>query len=268
MHLERSSKDRTWAEKFFRTRQLQRIHRYFEDLHGIVQLPGIAAQRLMMRSYGLRRRWLETAALVRAMKQWERIAGCNSFMEDYTYHFDRIINWVLGAHMLEIANLLPMQTILRNTSLWALAVKPTPVRLVFNSGAGLALNASMNGYGQSFSVIGNEVYAVAPVESLPKLPVALFMRPYPDRNRLYCMDSCRWCTSYLSIARICSARMSRRFCSMAWNWICINMERIQYYQFKMNYAGMKCITSWKVKGRGIGYGFSHALYHHTLCLIP
>ncbi|MEJ7676108.1 MAG: hypothetical protein WKF59_26250 [Chitinophagaceae bacterium] len=41
----------------------------FEDLHGMVQLPGIAAQRLMAEGYGFGGEgdW-KTAALVRAMK--------------------------------------------------------------------------------------------------------------------------------------------------------------------------------------------------------
>ncbi len=41
----------------------------FEDLHGMVQLPGIAAQRLMAKGYGFAGEgdW-KTAALVRAMK--------------------------------------------------------------------------------------------------------------------------------------------------------------------------------------------------------
>src|SRR5438309_8067433 len=41
----------------------------FEDLHGLVQLPGIAAQRLMRKGYGFAAEgdW-KTAALVRAMK--------------------------------------------------------------------------------------------------------------------------------------------------------------------------------------------------------
>ncbi|HSN60568.1 MAG TPA: hypothetical protein VLR49_06520, partial [Ferruginibacter sp.] len=62
----------------------------FEDLHGLVQLPGIAAQRLMAEGYGFSAEgdW-KTAALVRAMKTMATgLLGGNSFMEDYTYHFE------------------------------------------------------------------------------------------------------------------------------------------------------------------------------------
>jgi L-arabinose isomerase len=62
----------------------------FEDLHGMTQLPGIAAQRLMAAGYGFAGEgdW-KTAALVRAMKTMgSGLPGGNSFMEDYTYHFE------------------------------------------------------------------------------------------------------------------------------------------------------------------------------------
>jgi L-arabinose isomerase len=62
----------------------------FEDLHGLAQLPGIAAQRLMASGYGFAAEgdW-KTAALVRAMKTMALgLPGGNSFMEDYTYHFE------------------------------------------------------------------------------------------------------------------------------------------------------------------------------------
>ena len=70
----------------------------------MVQLPGIAAQRLMGEGYGFGGEgdW-KTAALVRAMKvMGSGLQGGNSFMEDYTYHFEPNNAMVLGSHMLEI----------------------------------------------------------------------------------------------------------------------------------------------------------------------
>jgi len=67
----------------------------FEDLHGLTQLPGIAAQRLMAKGYGFAAEgdW-KTAALVRAMKvMGSGLKGGNSFMEDYTYHFNPTTRW-------------------------------------------------------------------------------------------------------------------------------------------------------------------------------
>ena len=62
----------------------------FEDLHGLAQLPGMAAQRLMADGYGFGAEgdW-KTCALVRAMKVMASgLKGGTSFMEDYTYHLD------------------------------------------------------------------------------------------------------------------------------------------------------------------------------------
>ena len=76
----------------------------FEDLHSLVQLPGIASQRLMADGYGFGAEgdW-KTAALLRAMKVMSAgLEGGASFMEDYTYHFSPEGNKVLGAHMLEV----------------------------------------------------------------------------------------------------------------------------------------------------------------------
>ena len=62
----------------------------FENLHGLKQLPGLAAQRLMEQGYGFAGEgdW-KTAALVRVMKTMAsgQSAG-TSFMEDYTYHLE------------------------------------------------------------------------------------------------------------------------------------------------------------------------------------
>ena len=76
----------------------------FEDLGELVQLPGIAAQRLMADGYGFGGEgdW-KTAMLVRAMKVMATgLPGGTSFMEDYTYHLAPDGSKVLGAHMLEV----------------------------------------------------------------------------------------------------------------------------------------------------------------------
>ena len=74
----------------------------FENLHGLDQLPGLAVQRLMRDGYGFGAEgdW-KTSALVRAMKVMNvGQTGGVSFMEDYTYHFSKTGDKVLGAHML------------------------------------------------------------------------------------------------------------------------------------------------------------------------
>ncbi len=155
----------------------------FEDLHGMAQLPGIAAQRLMESGYGFAGEgdW-KTAALVRAMKvMGSGLQGGNSFMEDYTYHFDPENSLVLGSHMLEICPSIADGKPGCQVHPLGIGGKADPVRLVFNSAAGPALNASLIDMGNRFRLLVNEVEAVSPQHDLPKLPVArVLWKPYPD----------------------------------------------------------------------------------------
>ena len=157
----------------------------FEDPHGIVQLPGIAVQRLMAEGYGFGGEgdW-KTSALVRAMKvMGSGLKGGNSFMEDYTYHFDPANPLVLGAHMLEICESIADGRPSCEIHPLGIGGKADPVRLVFNSAAGPALNASVIDMGNRFRLLVNEVEAVAPQQELPKLPVArVLWKPYPDMH--------------------------------------------------------------------------------------
>ncbi len=155
----------------------------FEDLHGMRQLPGIASQRLMAEGYGFGGEgdW-KTSALVRAMKvMGSGLPGGNSFMEDYTYHFEPKNNLVLGSHMLEICPSIAGDKPSCEIHPLGIGGKEDPVRLVFNAGAGPALNASIVDMGNRFRLLVNEVEAVKPVKALPKLPVArVLWKPMPD----------------------------------------------------------------------------------------
>src|ERR1035441_7086490 len=146
----------------------------FEDLPGLAQLPGIATQRLMADGYGFGAEgdW-KTCALVRAMKVMAvGMKGGTSFMEDYTYHLDPKGMEVLGAHMLEICPSIAKGKPSMEVHPLGIGGKADPVRLVFDTPAGQALNASMIDMGNRFRLIVNEVEVVAPDKPLPKLPVA------------------------------------------------------------------------------------------------
>ena len=155
----------------------------FEDLHGMVQLPGLAAQRLMNDGYGFAAEgdW-KTAALVRAMKVMATgLQGGNSFMEDYTYHFEPGNEMVLGSHMLEICESIADDTPSCEVHPLGIGGKADPVRLVFNVAGGSALNASIIDMGNRFRLLVNEVEAIKPKNDLPKLPVArVLWKPLPD----------------------------------------------------------------------------------------
>ena len=181
--LREAAKMELGLRKFLKDGDFKGFTDTFEDLHGLQQLPGIATQRLMADGYGFGAEgdW-KTAALVRAMKVMGKgLQGGNSFMEDYTYHFEPNNNMVLGSHMLEIcpsiANAKP------SCEIHPLGIggKADPVRLVFNVNGGAALNASIIDLGNRFRLLVNEVEAVKPKHDLPKLPVArVLWKPLPD----------------------------------------------------------------------------------------
>ena len=146
----------------------------FEDLHGLTQLPGLSVQRLMAEGYGFAAEgdW-KTCALVRAMKVMASgLRGGTSFMEDYTYHLDPKRSLVLGAHMLEICPSIAKGKPSLEVHPLGIGGKADPARLVFDSPAGPALNASLIDLGNRFRMLVNEVEVVGPEKPLPKLPVA------------------------------------------------------------------------------------------------
>lgn len=146
----------------------------FEDLHGLKQLPGLAVQRLMADGYGFGAEgdW-KTCALLRAMKvMGEGLQGGTSFMEDYTYHLAPGGELVLGAHMLEVCETIAAGKPSLEIHPLGIGGKEDPARLVFNTPAGAAINASMIDLGNRFRLLVHEVDVVAPPQALPKLPVA------------------------------------------------------------------------------------------------
>jgi len=155
----------------------------FEDLHGMRQLPGIGSQRMMAAGYGYGGEgdW-KTSAMVRALKVMASgMEGGNSFMEDYTYHFDPANPMVLGSHMLEICPSIAKGTVKCEVHPLGIGGKEDPVRLVFNAAAGPALNVSLIDMGNRFRLLVNEVEAVEVTEAFPKLPTARALwKPQPN----------------------------------------------------------------------------------------
>ncbi|MBP7936000.1 MAG: L-arabinose isomerase [Phycisphaerae bacterium] len=155
----------------------------FENLHGLDQLPGIAAQRLMAAGYGFGAEgdW-KTAALLRAVKVMATgLKGGTSFMEDYTYHLHPSGPKVLGAHMLEVCPSLAAAT--PSCEVYALGIggKADPVRLVFTAPAGPGINMAMIDLGDRFRLLVNEIDAVESDQAMPRLPVARALWiPRPD----------------------------------------------------------------------------------------
>ncbi|WP_226037218.1 L-arabinose isomerase [Aquibacillus saliphilus] len=153
----------------------------FEDLHGMKQLPGLAAQRLMAEGYGFAGEgdW-RTAALLRMMKVIAKNEG-TSFMEDYTYHLEPGNEMVLGSHMLEICPTVSATKPKIVVNPLGIGGKEDPARLVFDGRGGDALNASLVEMGGRFRLVINEVKAEQPKIETPNLPVAkVLWKPEPS----------------------------------------------------------------------------------------
>jgi len=109
------------------------------------------------------------------------LQGGNSFMEDYTYHFEPGNQLVLGAHMLEICESIAKGKPSCEVHPLGIGGKADPVRLVFNVSGGAALNATVIDLSNRFRLLVNEVEAVSSKFELPKLPVArVLWKPMPD----------------------------------------------------------------------------------------
>ncbi|WP_059102570.1 L-arabinose isomerase [Shouchella shacheensis] len=153
----------------------------FEDLHGMSQLPGLAAQRLMAEGYGFAGEgdW-KTAALLRVLKV---MAGNKetSFMEDYTYHLEPDNELILGSHMLEVCPTISATKPRIVVKPLSMGGKEDPARLVFKGQAGIAVNASLIDLGHRFRLVVNEVEAVESEHDTPNLPVAsVLWKPLPS----------------------------------------------------------------------------------------
>jgi L-arabinose isomerase len=144
----------------------------FEDLGALLQLPGLAVQRLMAEGYGFGGEgdW-KTAALLAIVKSMDEGQG-SSFMEDYTYHFGPGKPKVLGAHMLEVCPTVTTETPRIEVHPLGIGEREDPVRMVFTADSGPARVLCLVDMGDRFRIIVNEVDLVAPEHPLVALPVA------------------------------------------------------------------------------------------------
>ncbi len=154
----------------------------FEDLHGLVQLPGLAVQRLMADGYGFGAEgdW-KTAALVRSMKvMTEGLKGVHHSWKTILIISIRRIwpSWALICWRF----VLPSPPAKPTLEVHPLGIggKEDPARLIFRTGTGDAIVASMIQIGDRFRLIVNTIKVVE-CPPMPKLPVAsVLWKPYPD----------------------------------------------------------------------------------------
>lgn len=159
------------------------FHTNFQDLQGLRQLPGLAAQNLMRKGFGFAGEgdW-KTAALCRIMKKMtEDKQGGTSFMEDYTYHFDPACAMNMGAHMLEVCpSLADTKPEIKVVPL-GIGDREAPARLTFQAKEGPAVLVTIVDMGDRFRMIVNDVICQKQAYEMPNLPVAgVLWKPLPS----------------------------------------------------------------------------------------
>lgn len=187
-HIKEQARIEIAMRRFFEERDIHAFTTNFQDLHGMKQLPGLACQRLMADGYGFAGEgdW-KTAAMVRTFKvmssglaKGEQGMG-DSFMEDYTYHFEPSNEMNLGAHMLEVCPSVAAEKPSLEVHQLGIGDREDPARLVFTGKSGPAVCAAVIDFGNRFRCVVNEVNVVTPKQDFPKLPVArVLWKPMPN----------------------------------------------------------------------------------------
>lgn len=164
--------------EYLALRQFLTEHNYqafttnFEDLWGLDQLPGLAAQLLMRDGYGFAGEgdW-KTAALLRVLKVLTHNRQ-TAFMEDYTLDLRAGHEAILGSHMLEVDPTIASDKPRVEVHPLDIGGKADPARLVFTGSVGPAIDITLSDFRSGFSLIGYAVDAHKPEAQTPHLSVA------------------------------------------------------------------------------------------------
>lgn len=170
-------------KKFLDRGNFKAFHTNFEDLQGLRQLPGLAAQDLMRQGYGFGAEgdW-KVAAMTRIMKVMaEGIGKGTAFMEDYTLHLEKGNEMILGAHMLEVCPTIACEKPKIQVHPLGIGDREDPARLVFKAKKGSGIVVSLVDMGDRFRMIVNDIECQTQEHDMPKLPVAgVLWKPLPD----------------------------------------------------------------------------------------
>ncbi|MBO6109030.1 MAG: L-arabinose isomerase [Eubacterium sp.] len=172
-------------DKFLEKNNIQAFTDTFQDLYGLKQLPGIAAQNVMARGIGFGPEGdYKTSALCAVLNKFaEKRDGATGFTEDYTYDLTEGEELELASHMLEVTPVFAASKPKIQVHPLGIGNREDPARLVFDSIEGDALQISIIDMGDRFRIICAKVELVKEPKNMPKLPVARLMwKLKPDFN--------------------------------------------------------------------------------------
>lgn len=164
-------------EKFLARENISAFTDTFQDLHGLEQLPGLAAQNIMAKGYGFGPEGdCKTAALAAVLgKLAEGREGATGFLEDYTYDLPEGGEAELASHMLEVSPVFAAEKPAIEVHPLGIGGKADPARLVFEGVTGEGIAVSLIDLGDRFRLVCAEITLVKQPAAMPKLPVARVM---------------------------------------------------------------------------------------------
>ena len=164
-------------EKFITANGVTAFTDNFQDLHGLSQLPGLAAQDLMAKGigFGPEGDYKISAFSSVLMKMAEGRKGATGFIEDYTYDLTPGHELELASHMLEVpASFAAAKPEIQVHPL-GIGGKDDPARLVFDGVTGDGIQCTLIDLGDHFRIICADIELVKQPQPMPKLPVARIM---------------------------------------------------------------------------------------------
>ena len=200
-------------EKFIAANGVNAFTDTFQDLHGLAQLPGIAAQNLMKKGigFGPEGDYKISAFSAVLMKMAEGRDGATGFIEDYTYDLTEGRELELASHMLEVPASFAANKPEIQVHPLGIGGKADPARLVFDGVTGDGIQVTLVDMGDHFRIICADIELVKQPEPMPKLPVARIMyRHKPD----FRIGTAAWCYAGGAHHSVVSTALTRQDIAM------------------------------------------------------
>ena len=179
-------------EKFLSANGIGAFADTFQDLHGLKQLPGIAAQNLMGKGigFGPEGDYKISALSAVLMKMSEGKEGATGFIEDYTYDLTPGQELELASHMLEVPPAFAATKPEIDVIPLGIGGKEDPARLIFDGVTGDGIQVTMVDMGDHFRIICADIELVKQPKPMPKLPVARIMYRHKPNFQI---GTAAWC---------------------------------------------------------------------------
>ena len=179
-------------EKFIAANRISAFTDTFQDLHGLKQLPGIAAQNLMAKGigFGPEGDYKISAFSAVLMKMAEGRNGATGFIEDYTYDLTEGQELELASHMLEVPPAFAAGKPEIQVHHLGIGGKEDPARLVFDGVTGEGIQVTLVDMGDHFRIICADIELVKQPEPMPNLPVARIMYRHKPNFEI---GTAAWC---------------------------------------------------------------------------